>query len=266
LPAREQTNRSAARPLLRAMAGAMSARHGDLARALHTAAADSWLRAHVAARQVFTIEEVHAIAGVEPLPIESILAARLEAAPPAAARRSDLARSLWLDARTQLADDLLLYGDKISMAHSLEVRVPYLGAGLLAMMENLPDAQRVDYLSGKRVLKAWARRILPEQIVRRPKRGFQIPNLFRSRRFRDESVARARDRLGNGSHGLGWDADRIAAHIADGAHGGAAEVRAWTLHSLARWIELRSPQAGERVADGGRHVASALRTQDDTVV
>jgi asparagine synthase (glutamine-hydrolysing) len=260
---------AATRPLLRALLGALPAHlGGELGRAARVAATGPWLHAHVAARQVFSLPEVQAICGACASPVEAMLAARLEGVFAPEAGRSDLARSLWLDARTQLSDDLLLYGDKISMAHSLEVRVPYLGAGLLAFMESLPDQCRVDALQGKRILRAWARRIVPEAIIRRRKRGFLIPNLFRNRRFREDSIARACASLGRDGHGLNWDVDWIVGVLAGGTRGGAAEVRAWTLHSLARWIELHGSLAAARDAtlDGGRHDADALRTKDDTTV
>ena len=239
----------------------------DIARALRTVCATPWLHSYVAARQVFSPAEIAALGAAVPPPPEAVLGERVIAA--AFDRNSsDLARSLWMDARTQLADDLLLYGDKISMAHSLEVRVPYLGAGLLAWMEALPDSRRVGMLQGKRILRAWARRVLPAAIVRRPKRGFLIPNLFRNPRFCDDSVARARAFLGRDGDGLQWDADLLAARIRDGAQGGAAEVRAWTLHSLARWMQAHRPQAMAESSDvdGGLHDGDALRTKNDTTV
>ena len=239
----------------------------DIGRALRTIVATPWLQAYVEARQVFTPAEIVALGSVAPPPPQAVFGERVAAAD-FATGTSDLARSLWMDARTQLADDLLLYGDKISMAHSLEVRVPYLGTGLLAWMEALPDSSRVDVLRGKRILKAWAQRVLPPAIVGRPKRGFQIPNLFRNRRFLDDSIERARAFLGRDGSGLQWDGDRLAMTIREGAQGGAAEVRAWTLHSLARWMQAHRPQGTLTPldVDGGDHEHDALRAKDDTTV
>ena len=263
--------RSLLPPPARALLGMLAAPPGvrlpgDLARALRTIGATRWLQAYVEARQVFAPAEIAALGAAAPLSPEIIFGGH--AADAMRMASSDLARSLWLDTRSQLADDLLLYGDKVSMAHSLEVRVPYLGADLLAMAEALPDARRVDLLQGKRILKDWARRVMPQAIVRRPKRGFLIPNLFRNPRFLEESTERSRSFLGRDSHGLQWDADRIATLLAEGARGGAAEVRAWTLHSLARWMQARRPLAAARPMDfdGVRHDRDALRAKDDTTV
>lgn len=80
-----------------------------------------------------------------------------------------------LDARMNLADDLLLYGDKITMAASLEARVPMLDIELVRYVESLPLAFRVGLRRTKIVHKAMAASYLPEKIVNRPKLGFQVP-------------------------------------------------------------------------------------------
>lgn len=80
-----------------------------------------------------------------------------------------------IDCRLGLADDLLLYGDKISMAHSLEARVPMLDIELVRFVESLPRAYRVTLRQAKIVHKLAAARCLPPQIVHRKKRAFPMP-------------------------------------------------------------------------------------------
>lgn len=84
-------------------------------------------------------------------------------------------RMMRLDARMNLADDLLLYGDKISMAVSLEARVPMLDVELVRFVESLPIDYRIRWRQGKVVHKKMAERYLPSAIVHRPKKGFQVP-------------------------------------------------------------------------------------------
>lgn len=88
---------------------------------------------------------------------------------------SSTERMMRLDARMNLADDLLLYGDKISMAVSLEARVPMLDIELMHFVESLPIDYRIRWRQGKVVHKAMAQRYLPSDIVNRPKKGFQVP-------------------------------------------------------------------------------------------
>src|SRR5262249_32246314 len=86
-----------------------------------------------------------------------------------------LARFLYLDARFGLADDLLLYTDKISMASSLEVRVPFLDLDLLKLVESIPSGLRVRLLRPKLFLKKAFTGLLPPTILNRPKRNFAPP-------------------------------------------------------------------------------------------
>jgi asparagine synthase (glutamine-hydrolysing) len=84
-------------------------------------------------------------------------------------------KAMGLDLQTYLPDDLLRMGDRLSMAHSLELRVPFCDHELLAFALALPASAR---LGGWR-LKAFMRRslagVLPREILNRPKYGFQVP-------------------------------------------------------------------------------------------
>jgi asparagine synthase (glutamine-hydrolysing) len=86
-----------------------------------------------------------------------------------------VAQMLYVDCRMWLADDLLLYGDKLSMAHGLEVRVPYLDLDLMRQVEALPRPYRVSLRQPKRLHRAALARILPRSILRRRKFGFDTP-------------------------------------------------------------------------------------------
>jgi asparagine synthase (glutamine-hydrolysing) len=74
-----------------------------------------------------------------------------------------------------LPGDLLPKVDRMSMAVSLEVRVPYLDEDLADYVLALPGAHKVGLNEGKKVLRRVARRLLPAQILRRPKQGFDVP-------------------------------------------------------------------------------------------
>jgi asparagine synthase (glutamine-hydrolysing) len=83
-----------------------------------------------------------------------------------------LAMTLYLDARLGLIDHMLLYFDRASMAHSLEVRVPYLDHRLVEWAATVPPAMKVRRGVGKRVLKATGMRFLPAKTVQKRKVGF----------------------------------------------------------------------------------------------
>ncbi len=86
-----------------------------------------------------------------------------------------VAQMMYVDTRMWLPDDLLLYGDKMSMACGLELRVPYLDLDLLAFLETVPPPFRIRGRTGKWLLKEAARQWFPPAFVNRPKRGFAPP-------------------------------------------------------------------------------------------
>ena len=83
-----------------------------------------------------------------------------------------LATALFVDAQLSLPDDMLHYFDRASMAHSLEVRVPFLDHELVEYCARIPSGLKVRRLTTKHVLKQAARRLLPSRIVDKPKIGF----------------------------------------------------------------------------------------------
>ncbi|MDD5089191.1 MAG: asparagine synthase (glutamine-hydrolyzing) [bacterium] len=86
-----------------------------------------------------------------------------------------LSQLLFLDARTMLSDNLLLFGDKIAMANSLEVRVPYLDLDLVRFIESVPPRFKIRGLQRKYFHRQALRRILPASFITRKKRGFATP-------------------------------------------------------------------------------------------
>jgi asparagine synthase (glutamine-hydrolysing) len=82
---------------------------------------------------------------------------------------------LMMDTRLALTDDLLLYTDKISMNHSLEVRVPFLDLELMEFVESLPTSYKSTITKNKILHKKLAERYLPDEIIYRKKKGFYIP-------------------------------------------------------------------------------------------
>jgi asparagine synthase (glutamine-hydrolysing) len=82
---------------------------------------------------------------------------------------------LYVDMKVQLVDDMLTKVDRMSMAHSLEVRVPLLDQRLVEFMAQLPGTMKMRGLTLKFLLKRLARRILPREVLSRPKAGFTIP-------------------------------------------------------------------------------------------
>lgn len=108
----------------------------------------------------------------ERLPTWRVFAEHLESAP---AGLSPLGRLQYADLRTMLADDLLLKADRMSMAHSLELRVPMLDHEVVAAGLGLPDERKVRGVQTKRAIRELVAAHLPSEIARRPKQGFEVP-------------------------------------------------------------------------------------------
>jgi asparagine synthase (glutamine-hydrolysing) len=83
-----------------------------------------------------------------------------------------LAAMLYADAKLGLVDDMLHYFDRMSMAHSLEVRVPFLDHHLVEFASRIPSRFKVRGLTTKWILKQAARGLVPDQIIDKPKIGF----------------------------------------------------------------------------------------------
>ena len=86
-----------------------------------------------------------------------------------------LSRVLAMDFRTWLADDILVKVDRMSMAHSLEVRVPLLDTDFVTYTAGLPTSAKLRKGRGKRLFRQALRSRVPDQILDRPKQGFHLP-------------------------------------------------------------------------------------------
>ena len=80
-----------------------------------------------------------------------------------------------LDFHTWLPGDILAKADRISSAHSLEVRLPYLDHLLVEFAATIPPSLKMAHGMTKYILRAAASRYLPETVCRRPKLGFPVP-------------------------------------------------------------------------------------------
>ena len=125
----------------------------------------------------------------------------------ASAGAHSLDRILDLNLRTYLLDDLLPKVDRMSMAHALEVRAPFLDRELAELAFRLPPSSRARGLSLKRVLRAAVADLLPAEILARGKRGFGVPL---DRWFREDLASYAKGMLAA-------SASRVRDHLSPGA-------------------------------------------------
>ena len=83
-----------------------------------------------------------------------------------------LPATLFIDSQLALVDDMLHYFDRASMAHSLEVRVPFLDHHVVEYCAGIPSDLKVRRLQGKYILRNASRGLIPDQIIDKRKIGF----------------------------------------------------------------------------------------------
>jgi len=88
---------------------------------------------------------------------------------------SELSKLLYVGTKTELPSDMLRKVDRMSMAHSLEVRSPMLDHSLFEFAAGLHDDAKLNKRVTKHSLRLIAKQLLPEEVVDRPKRGFSVP-------------------------------------------------------------------------------------------
>ncbi|MFP5286453.1 MAG: asparagine synthase-related protein, partial [Thermoanaerobaculia bacterium] len=168
----------------------------------------------------------------------------------ARAPKEPLARALYLDLKTWLADDGLVKVDRMSMAHALEVRCPLLDHRIVEMAARVPSRLKMHEGKTKVLLRRVSERRLPKEILSRPKRGFAPPV---SRWLREDLRELSRDLLLDPRSLSGDLFERKAVATLVDDHG-AGRIDAgwaiWTLLMLEVWgrevanpTELEVPRA-----------------------
>ncbi len=161
-----------------------------------------------------------------------------------------------------LAEALLAKSDRGGMRFAVELRAPFLDAGVIDFAARLPEAQRVRGLTTKVFLKRYARRYLPHDVVYRRKRGLSVPL---AAWLRDPLREWARQRLGHPGLGeLGLDARALQSLLQEHCARQADHGRAlWTLLVLAEWLDWHAGaglDAALAAARRSRGAAFALET------
>jgi asparagine synthase (glutamine-hydrolysing) len=156
-------------------------------------------------------------------------------------------RMLYVDTKLWLPDDLLARGDKMSMASSLEARVPLLDHHLVEFAASLPARFKVNGLKRKYLLKEVARDLLPGEIIDRSKKGFPVPL---SEWFRGEAREFCHDLLSADTvarRGLFDPAvvTRMLRHHDAGAADHGSEM--WALMSVELWHRLYIDRVSHRL-------------------
>ena len=170
-----------------------------------------------------------------------------------------LGAMLYLDGQLGLVDDMLHYFDRASMAHSLEVRVPFVDHVFVEYCASIPTDLKVHRFTGKYLLKHAARGIVPDRIIDKPKVGFF--NAAVETWFRAQTEGAVSDYLLASAPAYGELLDRNEVARLVASDGGARSQRAenlllavlmlevW-LSSFTRTTAAHALEAGPAVATG----------------
>lgn len=141
-----------------------------------------------------------------------------------------LSRAQYLDLKTYLPGDILTKVDRASMAHSLEVRVPILDHECVEWMSGLPPHFKLRGGEGKYIFKKSLEKMLPSDILYRPKMGFSVPV---SKWFRGPLRGRLRESLSSsGLKESGIFDQNVIAKLVDQHQSGVRE------HGAVLWALL----------------------------
>ena len=150
-----------------------------------------------------------------------------------------LARLQDVDTVTYLVDDLLVKTDRASMAHSLEVRVPFLDPAVAELAHALPTGAKVRGLRKKRLLRRAVSGLVPRSVAYGRKQGFSIPA---AAWLRGELVPFAREVLSPEVIGRqGYLRPESVTHVLDEHVSGREDLsrQLWGLMSLSLWLDGR---------------------------
>jgi asparagine synthase (glutamine-hydrolysing) len=147
-----------------------------------------------------------------------------------------LERAMRFDFESYLADDLNVKMDRATMAYSLEARAPFLDLRVIAHALRLPLNQRVTMFNTKIALKRAMKGILPDDVLKRPKKGFQVPL---AQWFRGELKEYWRERcLPTGAKLHQYvKPEKIQIMFDENMSGMDHGNRMWMLLALAGWLE-----------------------------
>ena len=141
-----------------------------------------------------------------------------------------LALIQYLDTKTYLVGDINTKVDRASMAHSLEVREPFMDHVLVEWLATLPSGLKIRGQEGKFLLKKCMEPLLPEEVLYRPKMGFAVPL---AQWFRGPLKQRVRDAvLGDRLLSTGWFDRACLSELLDEHEAGRAD------HSAPLWSLL----------------------------
>jgi asparagine synthase (glutamine-hydrolysing) len=161
-----------------------------------------------------------------------------------------LRKMIYAEFKGRLAELLLMRVDKMSMAVSVEARVPFLDHRLVEFAFRIPQQLKIKHGEPKYILKKAAEGILPHNIIYRKKQGFAAPSSEWLRNGKLSQIAEARI-LGSGLMNKYLFSKKYIKHLFEAHRGGKRGYGAqlWTLLVLAEWYAQHFENASLKPED-----------------
>lgn len=161
--------------------------------------------------------------------------------------QNQMDQEIYVDLKFIMAESLLMKVDKMSMAHGLEVRVPFLDHEFVDFCGTIPNTLKLDGFKTKAVFRSAMKGILPEEIRRRGKQGYSIPikNWLRHE-LKDYMNDVLRESVLIKNFFKPAQVEKMVAQHVACSHNRNHEI--WALLNLAVWHRLYIERAGEPCA------------------
>ncbi len=148
----------------------------------------------------------------------------------------EVTKKQYLDLNMWLPGDILLKADKMCMAHSLELRVPFLDKQVMAFAEGIPTRFRIQGTNTKVVMRHASNKTLPDEWANRPKKGFPVPIRYwlREKKYYDL----VKEYFTSDYAAVFFDTDALMKLLDDHFHEKASNQRKiWTVFTFLVWYK-----------------------------
>lgn len=148
----------------------------------------------------------------------------------------DVTKMQYLDLHLWMPGDILLKADRMSMAHSIEVRVPFLDKEVMELAKKIPSKYRVNEIDTKYALRLAAKKELPEEWAKRPKLGFPVPirHWFREEKYYNMVKEMFQQDFAKEF----FDTDQLVGYLDEHYSGKANRARyIWTVYVFLVWYK-----------------------------
>ncbi len=150
--------------------------------------------------------------------------------------QDEVTKKQYLDMNLWLPGDILLKADKMCMAHSLELRVPFLDKQVMEFAETIPTRYRIHGTNTKIVMRHAANKTLPDEWANRPKKGFPVPIRYWLREEKYYNLVK--DYFTSDYAAIFFDTDALMKLLDDHFHEKANNQRKiWTVFTFLVWYK-----------------------------